>query len=600
MRLRILSKIAGLSLLYVTAFLLIVCVQFSRQTSFSRKVGNFVISGQIREQAETGERIVNDEYLINEYAKVAFGGLDFILSNDANNPVILVDEDGNEAPLVVDSLKISGDTAHFLLSDGVELVFYTQDLSDTNGLIISGILPEKASALHLPYLPLSFAKTTIDEEGRWAVTAHKVNFIFDRQLLDNAGQKLILGRDDPVVFYHAVPESKSFNPALFIVRGGMEQILYEEQLNQWLDKMYTIWEKNISATTDETLVAAFLAEAVRRGSYPGAIAAIADSFKTSAAQTYLSSPFLGRLDVALRTLSAEEKAETDRLAALARENPRMLLAGSQAFKYRLLPENEKVMDFLAVYARNTSTADIALSETAGIMESCLDWPVYAPGQENPFERLVPYALEVVSEQLVKDSGASTVFVSENSQVDIAFNVRLGLALSAYGNKSNSSGWAGIGRSLVLSVLSLCDDRGQLPEILTLDAAGQIVPDGKEGTIEAMRLYRAFPPAVYYPHTVNLASAQSGVRVWTVSGLTTATLQNNVLDLSLSFPVGWTHHVLIRGVKQFSKIQIRDMDYRSDPRFEQYNSPGWVYSASTETLLLKMVHRLEEEHIRIYY
>jgi hypothetical protein len=43
-----------------------------------------------------------------------------------------------------------------------------------------------------------------------------------------------------------------------------------------------------------------------------------------------------------------------------------------------------------------------------------------------------------------------------------------------------------------------------------------------------------------------------------------------------------------------------MDYRTDPQFERYDSSGWSYSSAEQTLLLKMKHREETEHIRIFY
>jgi hypothetical protein len=190
-------------------------------------------------------------------------------------------------------------------------------------------------------------------------------------------------------------------------------------------------------------------------------------------------------------------------------------------------------------------------------------------------------------------------------VDVAFNVRLGVALAAYGDKNGISSWVGIGRSLVLSALALTDDAGQLPAFLLVNDAGEIMAEepGESGvtqTIEAAQVYPLLPLAVYYPRPVDLTAARDGLWLWTASPETQAVFQNNVLDVGVSFPVGWTHHLLIRGVDRFSKIQLRDIDYRSDPRFEEYNSPGWVYSVSERTLLLKMVQRSEEEHIRIFY
>ena len=43
-----------------------------------------------------------------------------------------------------------------------------------------------------------------------------------------------------------------------------------------------------------------------------------------------------------------------------------------------------------------------------------------------------------------------------------------------------------------------------------------------------------------------------------------------------------------------------MDFRTDPRFESYNSSGYRYNAETRTLFLKMRHRDEFEDIVIYH
>ena len=90
-------------------------------------------------------------------------------------------------------------------------------------MLISGILPEKASSLQLPYLPSAFAKISVDDSGRRTVSANNVVYTFDRQLGNGAEQHLVLRRDDPMVFYHTEPETPAFNPAAFIVRGGIER-----------------------------------------------------------------------------------------------------------------------------------------------------------------------------------------------------------------------------------------------------------------------------------------------------------------------------------------------------------------------------------------
>jgi hypothetical protein len=309
---------------------------------------------------------------------------------------------------------------------------------------------------------------------------------------------------------------------------------------------------------------------------------------------------LGRLDVALRTLSAAESNQSVLLSVLTREESPRLLTGNPFFKSWTLPSGTNLIRAQGSYADNAALSGITLVDTLGILEGYGGWPAYAANSENPFERLIPQTLEMISERLVKDNGQGNVFVVDGERADIEFNLRLGLALSVYGDKTGVSSWAGIGRSLVMSVLALTDDEGQLPASLTVDTAGEITINDAVEKIDAALLYPFFPLATYYPHAVDLGSAQQGTWIWTASPGVSAVFQNNVLDITVSIPVGWTHHLLVRGVPAFTKIQLRDMDYRSDPRFEQYSSPGWVYSASAQTLLVKLVHRSEDEHIRIFY
>jgi hypothetical protein len=592
---------AGLYVLYAVVFLVIVYIQFSRQMTFSRKVGNFVVSGRLRELAEGGAALSPDEYPVNEYAKVSFGGIDFMLSNDANDPPVLVDEEGGKAPLTVDTLKVSPNRAHFLLSDGVELVFYTQESADTSGLLISGILPEKAASLQLPYLPSALAMISVDASGRQTVNADNVTYLFDRQSVSGEDRHLTLRRDDPMVFYHTELETAAFNPTAFIVRGAIEKAIYEEQLKLWADNVYTVWEGGVSATRDEALVSAYLAEAARRGTYQSARNAMLQSFRTAPEQTYLSAPFIGRLDVALRTLAAAANVQSAQLAGLLREGMPLLSGGHTSASW-MPPASRDLLSEQGLAADTGAVSALTLEEAAAVLEGHLNWPPLSSSQANPFERLVPRVLELTADGLIKDEKAGNVFVADGTRVDIAFNLRLGVALAAYGDKSGISSWVGIGRSLVLSALALTDDAGQLPAYLTVTSAGEIMADETEDAqiMQAAQVYPILPLAAYYPRAVDLTAVRDGLWLWTASSETQAAFQNNILDIGVSFPVGWTHHLLIRGVDRFSKIQLRDIDYRSDPRFEYYNAPGWVYSASERTLLIKMVQRSEEEHIRVFY
>jgi hypothetical protein len=73
-----------------------------------------------------------------------------------------------------------------------------------------------------------------------------------------------------------------------------------------------------------------------------------------------------------------------------------------------------------------------------------------------------------------------------------------------------------------------------------------------------------------------------------------------MRITASFPQGDTHYMVIKGIKPFGRIQIYGMDFRTDPRFETYNSSGYRYEAETETLFLKMRHKAEYEDVVIWF
>ena len=59
-------------------------------------------------------------------------------------------------------------------------------------------------------------------------------------------------------------------------------------------------------------------------------------------------------------------------------------------------------------------------------------------------------------------------------------------------------------------------------------------------------------------------------------------------------------MIIHGVKPFTSIEIYGLAFRTDPRFEIYNSSGYVYDPAAETLLLKYRQRSAAETVRLYH
>jgi hypothetical protein len=236
----------------------------------------------------------------------------------------------------------------------------------------------------------------------------------------------------------------------------------------------------------------------------------------------------------------------------------------------------------------------------GILEGYTDWQLFRPNTENPFERLVDQACFTITENIILVQEERILAVTQG-KANLEFNIRLGAALAAYGEYTDQEDWTGIGRSLVLSGLSFVDETGAAPLTLNISATGEITAV-TGATLSAARIYRLLRLGEHSARAISLGSAATGAWAWTAASGVTASFnqENNVLDISVSFPGGETHYMLIRGIRSFTQIQLYNIPFRTDPQFERYDSSGWAYSPSEQTLMVKMKHRLPTEHILIYY
>jgi hypothetical protein len=193
-----------------------------------------------------------------------------------------------------------------------------------------------------------------------------------------------------------------------------------------------------------------------------------------------------------------------------------------------------------------------------------------------------------------------VFVFKEQQGETEFNLRLGKALLGWAESSGNDSWAGVARSLILSVLSLDDGSGLVKTGVLLSAEGEITEDPAPSKLTTAKLYHILRPGEYGPKALPIAVPANTVWTWTAARQVSASLQNDVLDISVSFPAGETHYMIIRGIRPFAKIQLYNMDFRTDSQFERYDSSGWSYNAREQALILKMKHRTTVEHVRIFY
>jgi hypothetical protein len=74
-----------------------------------------------------------------------------------------------------------------------------------------------------------------------------------------------------------------------------------------------------------------------------------------------------------------------------------------------------------------------------------------------------------------------------------------------------------------------------------------------------------------------------------------------MDISIQFPVGETHYVMLYNVPPFPLLQIYEVNWRRAVDFESYyNSSGWYYFEDDRILVIKINQRSNTENVRIYF
>jgi hypothetical protein len=595
MRKPVIPRMLGLLVLYCAIFFALVLLQFSKKGNFTQAIGNMVVSGQYSLSADAPAD--PNEHLLAGGVRLYFDGLEFSLKEDDDGFVLIDDKDGRQ-PVNPEYLVCSGDEARFRLPGGTEVSFTSLYIGGSPELRIEAAFAENFSGLDIPFKPRR--SSIIHDEEQFTISYNGAHYQFSRQSSGMDRGRLVLSDKEPAVSYRAKPAKRVFDPGDYALAQADSAQTFNEAINRWKDQSFSFWNQTVPVQTGEDMVVAYTGEAVRRGNYKVAVASVPPAFLEGNQRTYESSVFLGGMTRALRSFIPAEQVKINRVSRLINEKSLDFLRENHVMDYLLIRGYAKFADDGIALIRGMDPAALTLDMGPGVFEGYADLKRWVYGGENPFGRLIDQACFLVSETIRRDAEKDLVFVAHNGRVDTEFNFRLGKALLVWAESTGNAGWAALGRSLLLSVISLRDNAGSVPAQLAVNENGTLGAAGDDSSISSARLYRILDPGDYYPHAVSLGPALNDLWTWTASPSVSFFQERQGFTISVSFPMNETHYMLIRGVRPFAKIQLYNTDWPSDPQFERYDSSGWIYSAQDQVLVLKMKHRVTVEQIKIFF
>ena len=581
--------------LYALVLCALVVVQFSRRSGFTLTEGSLALSG--RYAGGDGAVAASGERALSGPLGIFFGGMEFRLSGD--DGLRSTKGNGDAEELMPVAMKVADNTASISLSDGSSLVFHTAFSGGAETLQVSASLARSVSALRLPFRPLRSSRALETSDGSIAFAARDGSYSFDRAVVDAERRTLILKGGASSFRYGKIVPKKSVPATELALPQASDTATYDRALLRWRDLAQAGWERSMAGSPDEETIVAYVAESARRGGYRSAVATVPKPFVDGAGRTFLSSAYFGRLDEALRSLSTVERETLGRLSRLANERNLDLFTERDLIAYLAVRASRTMADDVAAFARSVDPAAVTPTLAAGLLECWVDWKKFRPNEANPFDTLVDQARFVISGTLKRTENGLVLPVIDGT-ADTAFALRAGRALIRSVASEKDAAWTSLGRTLTLSVLSLADSVGSVPALLSFAPPEAPAPAG-QARLSAARIYRYVTEDERLPRAVPLPTdGGAPLWAWTAAPTVTVTGGQGVLDVAVSFAVGETHYMMIRGLKPFTKLQLYGIDFRTDPRFERYDSSGWAYSASEQTLILKMKHKAPVEHVRVYF
>jgi len=578
MRKRIFPRIVWFILLNCVIFILLVMMQFTRTGNFSQRIGDMLING--RYAVETDE--ASDQRLLDGGVNILFGGLEFSL---VSPEYITTVEDG----------------ATFSLPDGTELSFISHDAGEvqdgTAELRISAQFANDVSAIEIPFKVQRSSVTRNSDNGMLNILYKGSHYQFSRSLPGLESGQLILPASAPSISYRTVPDAKEFNPVDFFVPQAEFAQEFSDALSRWINRNFVLWGQMGTQTNEDTVIA-WCGEAVRQGNYRAAVSIVPVSFSSDPQRTWESAVYqfdrrIGVWERAVRAFGVSEREKSSRVSRLLTEKNNRFFIENHLVEFLATRGYNDLLNTLLSVTQELDPAAITLEMVPGILENSSDMNIWRPDSANPFAALAEQAFQLAANDLRRKE--DRVFVLSNNRADTEFNLRLGMAILKWGERTGNSNWAGLGRSLILSVISLSDDSGSIPSSLIIDET--ITETGER--ISSARLYRLLGNSEHLPHAA--ATGADGIWAWTAASSVNIVRNDTEMDIFIRFPVGETHYVMLHNVPPFPLLQIYGVNWRRAVDFESYyNSSGWYYFEQERILVLKVNHRSTTENIKIYF
>lgn len=601
----IVGRVVAYTVLYCSVIFGIFVLQFTKGQTFSLTLGSMAVTGR-QERTEAGETLP----LLPLH--VVSNGLDLYISEQ--NPVYAVDESDSVSALRVLAYQFYEAEARFSVhcSDDVVISFFSERRGDIDSLMVEAVLPAGIKRVLLPWKITQNAGIE-RADGKIFVRSGKKQYTFtgsfgfdsDREntAAQLEGPHLVLAKAQPFASYKTyLPlEELDITTIPSMVQASAES--YTAALNTFSSAVIHAGTQALSSKqiTEKTLTA-YIAEMGQRGKFAGAMEAAPVQTLARNLRTYLSNPFYDNVQGTHVGLAADDAKKRELYAALIADNSLEIFEQDCLIPFLTDRGTKRSIEGLFRLIEKMDAAQLNARQAAGVLEVWLDCTHYYLERKALFEDLLPACEKKITDALLLiDEG---LFLSnDGTYIDSAVALTSARILMRYGIEQ-SQVWQSVARMLITSLLRYSGESAVLPIGFTITGSKStqlVITADDSGMLDAGILYPLLmPDNSWYPHVQSLAlQAEAGIWAWTCAqNIEVLENTSKTLVLRIRFPEGQSHYLTLHGIRPFYRIEMYGIPFRSDVRFEMYNSSGYTYNAGSKILYLKMRHKSEYETIRL--
>ncbi len=568
-------KFVGLSVLYSLIILGIFLLQFRSETAVSQSFGELRLQ-LVETQSESQQKKLKNSF------QSTFKGLN--LFADEQNPALITKTDGTTQEIKLQSWQ-QLDKSNFILNfdQDIALQFSIRGEGAKNFLSLEAQLPEDISSIALSYKPTSGYLVT-EQTARRAIISSK-NHQYEISAAEITPLHLVLNDKEQLATYSLFDPLHSFEFSMTSALPLSAETTFTETISKFKDDFIQLASQSLTDTSTEQLVVAYIAAMAENRQYKEAINRIPSSLKTGSRRTYLSAPYFNTL-VSMNTSLVRHMENRASMITYAIEQGSLDIFTIQDLAEILCTmEGRDAVGKLLKMPASIPDFNPTIVQAAGIINTYTRLHSLDKNLAQMLQPALESCLAAISEACSIENNAIRLEENEAS-LPILDSISVGMALVTYGQLAGNTDYKATGNLIVNSYIT--------PEVSSnLHIMTELYPI-------------VVPNNPYYPHIDIIANATNSgnnkpIWAWTIArdiGFTKKS--NGDVTLTIDFPQGEINHTIINGIKPFRRIDIYDIAFRTDPKFESYNSSGYVYNAETQTMFLRSLHKVQRESIKLYY